>query len=83
MKLIKFGAKWCSPCLEIDKYINDFKESLEVVNVDIEESPTMTAYYNVRSVPTLVLEDEFGGILATRVGGISKSQLEKWIKDNS
>ena len=64
MKLYKFYADWCQPCKAQTKLLEDF-EGVEIIPINIEEasSEDLCVKYGVRSLPTLVLTDEFGDII--------------------
>lgn len=65
MKLYKFYADWCQPCKVQTKLLEDLKEKIEVLPINIEEesSSELCELYGVKSLPTLVLTDEFGDII--------------------
>ncbi|WP_287385716.1 thioredoxin family protein [Lachnospira sp.] len=65
MKLYKFYADWCQPCKAQTKLLEDLNENIEIIPINIEEesSSELCEKYGVRSLPTLVLVDEFGGDL--------------------
>gem|GEM_PF-439902 len=56
---VEFGAEWCGPCRSmipvLEKLSKDFAGRLLVVKLDIDRKPRIAAYYNVRSVPTLMV----------------------------
>ena len=56
MKLVT--AEWCGPCSML-KNMLDVK-GLEVEMVDVDESPEFIKEHDIKSVPTLVLEDSRG-----------------------
>jgi len=66
MQLLKFYADWCGPCKEQSRILEDF-DSVPVKEIDIEEKGDLANKYNVRSIPTLILEDE-GEIIENFVG---------------
>lgn len=81
-KLIKLSAPWCGPCSQLTMTLLDIDVDAfgyELVAVNIDEDPETTAKYKVRSIPTLIIEDEEGNELARHVGSKSKSELERWL----
>jgi|TARA_R110000824_G_scaffold77374_1_gene195717 thioredoxin 1 len=76
MKTIKyFSATWCGPCKTFKPVMNEVAgEGHSVQFIDIDQSQDLAAKYNVRSVPTTVIEDN--GIEVDRfVGSVSKQQV--------
>jgi thioredoxin 1 len=71
MKLLKFSAAWCQPCKQLDKVL---KEALpeypevELVDMPIEKNQETVMYYNIRSVPTMIMLDDNDQVLRTSVG---------------
>ena len=80
MKTMKyFSAKWCGPCRAFRPIIEEItgEESIIVEFIDIDQEQNKATKYGVRSVPTVVIEEN--GIEVDRfVGSMSKQQvLEK------
>ena len=79
MKTMKyFSAAWCGPCKAFKPVMTEIKnEGYYVEFIDIDMLTDLAQKYNVRSVPTVVIEE--GGIEVDRfVGSIHKQQvLEK------
>jgi thioredoxin 1 len=76
MKTIKyFSATWCGPCKAFKPVINEIaSEGYPVQFIDIDHSQEVAVNYNVRSVPTVVIEEN--GIEVNRfIGAIPKSQV--------
>ena len=80
--LVDFWAEWCGPCVQIapalEEIANEYKETLTVAKVNIDENPETPTRYGVRGIPTLILFKN-GEIAATKVGTITKSKLAEWI----
>ena len=80
--LVDFWAEWGGPCVQIapalEELANEYKDSLTVVKVNIDENPETPAKYGVRGIPTLILFKD-GEIAATKVGAAPKRQLSEWI----
>ena len=76
MKTIKyFSATWCGPCKTFKPIMNEVAgEGHSVQFIDIDQQQDLTAKYNVRSVPTTVIEEN--GIEVDRiVGSVPKQQV--------
>jgi len=69
--LIDFFAVWCSPCRMQDPILEDLKkkyeDKVEFNKIDVDKNGEIADKYNVRAVPTLVLEKD-GNILKKYIG---------------
>ena len=59
MKTIKyFSAKWCGPCRTFKPIMNEIAgEGYSVEFIDIDQEQNKAQQYNVRSIPTVVIEE--------------------------
>ena len=76
MKTIKyFSAAWCGPCKTFKPIMNEVAgEGYSVQFIDIDQSSALAKQYNVRSVPTTVIEEN--GIEVDRfIGATSKQSV--------
>ena len=76
MKTMKyFSATWCGPCKVFKPVMNEIVgEGYHVEFIDIDNMSDLVSKYNVRSVPTVVIEE--GGVEVDRiVGSVSKQQM--------
>ena len=76
MKTLKyFSATWCGPCQTFKPIMNEIAgEGYSVQFIDIDQSSSVAEQYNVRSVPTVVIEEN--GIEVDRfIGAISKQAV--------
>lgn len=82
--LVEFGAAWCGPCQRqlpvLEKLAEEYSNKLKVVKLDIDDSPTVTSKYGIRSVPTLVLFKD-GVKLEIKVGLTSQAILKQLLSD--
>jgi thioredoxin 1 len=76
VKTIKyFSATWCGPCKTFKPVMNEVvDEGHSVQFIDIDQQQDLAARYNVRSVPTTIIEKN--GIEVDRfIGSVSKQQV--------
>ena len=77
--LVDFWAEWCGPCHAIApvlEQIDEERNDLRVVKLNIDEQPTIAQRYGVMSIPTLILFKD-GEPAAAAVGAMPKSMLEE------
>ena len=76
MKTMKyFSASWCGPCKAFKPVINSIRsEGYYVEFIDIDMLTDLAQKYNVRSVPTVVIEED-GEEVSRFVGAIPKQQV--------
>lgn len=83
--LLDFWAEWCGPCRMllpvVEELADDMKDSLTVLKMNVDENPATPAKFGVRGIPTLLLFQN-GELKQTRVGGLPKADLKKWIEDS-
>ena len=83
--LVDFWAEWCGPCKMIAPILGEIAEAyrgrLKVVKVNIDEAPKTPQQYGIRGIPTLMIFKN-GEVAATRVGAMSKAELESFINAN-
>ena len=76
MKTAKyFTATWCGPCKAFKPIMNEIKsEGYSVEIIDLDSNQALANQYNVRSVPTTVIEQN--GVEVDRfVGGLHKQSV--------
>ena len=80
--MVDFWAEWCGPCKAlspiVDEVANEVAGKVKVVKVNIDENPNAPTKYGVRGIPTLMVFKD-GELLDTKVGGMSKTQLNDWL----
>ncbi|MCI8998468.1 MAG: thioredoxin [Muribaculaceae bacterium] len=57
--LVDFYATWCGPCKMqspiLDQLKNKVGDAAIIVKIDVDRNPELSAKYQVRSVPTLII----------------------------
>ena len=80
--LVDFSAEWCGPCKMMKPILEELHEKmgddLRIIKVDIDRSPQAASFYNVSSVPTLILFHK-GNILWRQAGVVPAVSLQKII----
>ena len=80
--LIDFYADWCGPCkmlTPILEEINKENEVVRIIKVNIDDSRFLASYYQIQSIPTLVLLKN-GQFLNKMIGFRPKKMIEELIE---
>nr|YP_009393900.1 thioredoxin [Polysiphonia sertularioides]ARW62462.1 thioredoxin [Polysiphonia sertularioides] len=81
--LVDFGAPWCGPCRMIAPVINEiaheYENTVKVVKINTDLSPSVAAEYGIRSIPTLMLFKN-GMRIDMVVGAVPRSTLLNTLK---
>ncbi|CQR51133.1 Thioredoxin [Haloferax massiliensis] len=78
VRLLDFYADWCGPCKTQDPILDELEgdyESVEFVKVDVDEEQDVANQYQVRSLPTLIVEND-DGIVDRFVGVTQRDDIE-------
>ena len=80
--LVDFWAEWCGPCKMIapilEEIAAEYAGKLKIAKLNIDEYENTVQKFGIRSIPTLILFKN-GNAEATKVGAMSKSELDKFI----
>ena len=83
--LVDYWAEWCGPCKMIAPVLDDiagtYEGKLTIAKLNIDENQETPAKHGVRGIPTLMLFKN-GNVEATKVGALSKSQLQAFLDAN-
>lgn len=79
-----FYADWCGPCKTQDAILEEIEEDwgdeFEVEKVDVDQHTELANEYQVRSLPTLVVENE-QGIVERFIGVTQREDIEDALKE--
>jgi len=83
VNLKDFHAEWCGPCKTQDPILEDISEDYPEValeKVDVDEDQETANEYQVRSLPTLVVEND-DGIVERFVGVTQRDDIESALQE--
>ncbi len=85
VRLKDFYADWCGPCKTQDPILDELEDdypdvSFEKVDVEDGEGQEVANEYQVRSLPTLVIEND-DGIVERFVGVTQREDLEEALRE--
>ena len=74
-----FHADWCGPCKTQDPILDemeaDWGDRVEFEKIDVDENQEVANEYQVRSIPTLVVEND-EGVVQRFVGVTQREDIE-------
>jgi thioredoxin 1 len=83
--LVDYWAEWCGPCKMIAPILaeiaTEYSDRIKVCKIDIDANQGTPPKYGIRGIPTLMLFKN-GEVEATKVGALSKSQLQAFLDSN-
>lgn len=78
IKIVKYGANWCSPCKVLSKILKDSTYTYE--EIDVDEFPELANEKKISTIPFIEFcKDD--NIVKTHSGFISKEQLDTIMKE--
>ena len=82
--LVDFWAEWCGPCKAIGPSLEEMsvemKDKLKIVKINVDENPTTSQNYSIRSIPALMIFKN-GKKISEKMGALPKSALQAWVND--
>lgn len=79
--LVDLWAEWCGPCKMMAPHFAEVAETnphVVFAKIDTEANPRLSAAFNVRSIPTLVLMNKTTEV-ARISGALRANQLQEWL----
>jgi len=81
---LDFWAPWCGPCQVlgpiVDELATEFKDSVVVGKVNVDQNPGLSQHFKVKSIPTMMFVKK--GQLIERISGmVPKPNLQEMLHD--
>ena len=79
--MIDLWAEWCGPCKMMAPHFAQVAKlypNVVFAKIDTEANPRLSAAFNIRSIPTLVLMNKTNEI-ARISGALRSTELKEWL----
>lgn len=76
--LVEFFATWCGPCKMLTPELEEIKDKIKIIKIDVDKNPNLAKKFGVMSVPTLIYfktTDDF----SVSHGFMPKENILKWL----
>jgi len=86
-RLLVFTAPWCIPCKKYIPVVQEVVESyfpdlpVDLIDIGEDEHVETARFFNVKSVPTIIMLDEKTGFpVAQKLDIMNRDDLADWVK---
>ncbi|WP_345798332.1 thioredoxin TrxA [Castellaniella sp. MT123] len=83
--LVDYWAEWCGPCKMVAPLLDEaaakYQGRVTIAKLNVDDNPNSAAKYGIRGIPTLMLFKD-GKIASTKVGALSRAQLQAFLDES-
>ena len=77
--LVDFFATWCGPCKMLAPELEEIKDKVQIIKVDIDENLELCKRFDVMSVPTLIYFKK-DGTYDVHIGYMTSDEILKFVQ---
>lgn len=77
--LVDFFATWCGPCKMLSPELEEIKDRVQIMKVDIDENLELCKRFGVMSVPTIIYFKK-DGTYTMHIGYMSSDEILTFIQ---
>ena len=70
-RLLYFSAPWCGPCRQLGPIMDKVALNYPVMKINVDENPFPVQQYKIKNIPTVLLVDDDGNVLNSKIGAHS------------
>ncbi len=76
--LVDFYATWCGPCKMLAPELEEIKDKIKIVKIDVDKNPNLCKKYGIMSVPTLIYFKDKDDYIVNN-GYMPKENILSWL----
>jgi len=67
-RFLYFSAPWCGPCRQLGLTMDQVALNYPVMKINVDEDSFQVQQFKIKNVPTVLLIDDNGNVLSSKVG---------------